>query len=347
MLRAIDGLGAVTITDWWPVRATVLAVTVLVVVLVLRFARRITSILLATVLVAALVLANLVLAGNAYYGVYPTVATWLDGAPTPEPTGPTALPATGQTVPVVIPGQRSGFAARPALVHLPRAWFAQPRPSLPVVMLLHGTPGAPQEWIEAGAADQVSDAWADRNGGSAPIIVMPDVTGEAGFGVCADTGTGSVETYLTADVPAFVQAEFSTPGPGPRWAVAGHSAGGSCALTLALRHPDLFSTVAAFGTTPGGSDPDHDPAVLLAARGFPGVAAWLTDTDPPAGVTLQLDPLTRAAQIPTCRVLRTGAAPGLATWSLAFADALPWLSARLGLVAETPAMTAACAVVSP
>ncbi|MGQ0572623.1 MAG: alpha/beta hydrolase [Pseudonocardia sp.] len=347
MLRAIDGLGAVSLTDWWPVRGVVLAVTVLAVLLMLRFARRITSILLATVLVAGLVLGNLALAGNAYYGTYPTFSSYLAGSPVTDPVTPAGVPASGQTVPVVIDGERSGFAARPALVHLPRAWFAQPRPSLPVLVLLHGSPGTPQEWIEPGAAERVADAWADRNGGIAPIIVMPDTTGEAGFGVCADTATGAVETYLTADVPTFVQAEFSTLAPGAGWAVAGHSAGASCALTLALRHPALFPTVAAFGATSGGPDPDHDPAVLLAARPHPGVAAWFTDTEPPSGATATLLPLARLAGVSTCQVVRTGAAPGLATWSLALADALPWLAARAGQVPETPDMTAACAETGP
>lgn len=347
MLRAIDGLGAVSLTDWWPVRGVVLAGTVLTVLLVLRFARRIASILLATVLLAGLVLVDLVLAANAYYGTYPTLAAWRDGAAVTDPAVPPGLPASGQTVPVAIPGDRSGFAARPALVHLPRAWFADPRPSLPVVVLLHGTPGGPDEWLDPGSVDRVSDAWADRNGGTAPIVVMPDVTGEAGLGQCADTPTGSVETYLTADLPAYVQAEFSTPPPGPRWAVAGHSAGGACALTLALRHPDLFGTSAAIAPSPGGPDPEHDPGVLLTRGTYPGLAVWLADTDPATGVTLQLDPLTRAAQIGTCRVLLPGAAPGLPTWSTAFAEALPWISARLGLVAETPEMTAACARLTP
>lgn len=354
MLRAIDGLGAVSLIDWWPVRGALLAATVLTVLLMLRHARRIASILLATVLVVGLVAANLLLADNAYYGTYPTVASFVDGTPAEAPPPPGTLPPTGQTVPVPIASARSGFVTRPALVHLPRAWFAEPRPSLPVVMLLHGTPGAPAEWLDPGAAARTADAWAERNGGVAPIVVMPDVTGGAGGGrdvaLCADTAAGNVETYLTADVPAFLQAEFSARAPGTGWAVAGHSAGGTCALTLALRHPDLFRTVAAFGAPSIGIDAAHDPAqLLLGVPARPGTAARfdLGGDDPDVAMVRLLAPLADAAGIDTCVVVRPGVGVGPGSWGPAFADALPWLAARLGQVPQTPEMTAACGTVTP
>jgi S-formylglutathione hydrolase FrmB len=347
MLRAIDGLAAVSLTDWWPVRGVVLAVTVLVGLLVLRYARRITSILLSTAVFAGLVLSNLVLADNAYYRTYPSLRSWLDGAPADGVEATDRLPDAGQTLPVRIPTPASGFVARPALVHLPRAWFADPRPSLPVLMLLPGVPGAPQEWVDQGTADAVADRWAAAHSGVAPIIVIPDLTGEGGLGVCADTATGAVERYLTADVPAYLQAEFGTPAPGPRWAVAGHSAGGTCALTLALRHPDMFPTVAAFGGSAGGADAAHDPAQLLPTRAYPELAVWFEDTEPAAGATTQFVALARAAAVSTCHVVRTGAQPGIAAWSLALADALPWLAARVGQVPLTPDLTAHCAPAGP
>lgn len=345
MLRAIDGIGAVSLTDWWPVRGALLAVTVLVMLLMLRHARRISSILLATALFAGLVMANLLLAGNAYYERYPTVGAVLSNSPRLGQKLPAGVPPTGQSLPVDIPGARSGFAVRPAIVHLPRAWFAEPRPTLPVVVLLHGSPGEPAEWIDPGAAGRIADAWADRNGGVAPILVIPDVVGRTGLGVCADGPSGNVETYLTADLPAFVQREFSTRPPGRGWGVAGHSAGGGCALMLTLRHPDVFGTFADFGGLSGGADPDHDPAALLGARAFPGVAGWFEtgDADPAAlAAATALIPLAETAGIDTCLVVRPGVGPGAPTWSLAFTDALPWLAGRVGQVPQTPQMTSLC-----
>lgn len=54
----------------------------------------------------------------------------------------------------------------------------------------------------------------------------------------------SMETYVVADLIAAAEAAF--PLDGSRRGVFGHSMGGHGALTLALRHPELFKTVSAF-----------------------------------------------------------------------------------------------------
>ncbi len=53
-----------------------------------------------------------------------------------------------------------------------------------------------------------------------------------------------MESYVTGDLIDLVEAEF--PLARRRRAIAGHSMGGHGALTLALRHPDLFSSMSAF-----------------------------------------------------------------------------------------------------
>ena len=94
------------------------------------------------------------------------------------------------------------------------------------------------------------------------IIVAPD-TSPRGEGVANDEaydlGQGAgfyldatqepwtphfrMETYITRDLIALVDAEF--PNTGAR-SISGHSMGGHGALTLALRHPELFTSVSAF-----------------------------------------------------------------------------------------------------
>ena len=53
----------------------------------------------------------------------------------------------------------------------------------------------------------------------------------------------NMETYVTRDLIALIHAEFPTTGVR---GISGHSMGGHGALTLALRHPDLFRSVSAF-----------------------------------------------------------------------------------------------------
>src|SRR5262249_6723401 len=150
------------------------------------------------------------------------------------------LPSKGSIVHVPIPGPASGFVARDAYIYVPPAWFSSPVPQLPVLMMLHGVPGGPENWLQAGQADQVIDPFAAANGGKAPILVMPDLSGDENNDTeCTDSPRGNSETYLTTDVPEYMHSNFSVAtGPGSM-GVAGFSAGGFCALMLPLRHPDL------------------------------------------------------------------------------------------------------------
>jgi S-formylglutathione hydrolase len=94
------------------------------------------------------------------------------------------------------------------------------------------------------------------------IIVAPD-TSPRGEGVTDDAaydlGQGAgfyldatqapwaphfqMETYVTGELIPLIDAEFPTTGVR---SISGHSMGGHGALTLALRHPELFKSVSAF-----------------------------------------------------------------------------------------------------
>jgi S-formylglutathione hydrolase FrmB len=323
---------------------------------------------------AVLVLGSAGVGVNAYFEYFRTLGEAIGGPVPDEETLAAAdaadglVPAQGAVVSATLPGTVSGFAARDALVYLPPVWFARPRPALPVVVLLHGSPGSPGDWTEGGQAQATADAWAAQHRGVAPIIVMPDSNGSLTDDTeCVDGPVGRVETYLTVDVPAAVQKMFGTQPPGPRWAVVGLSEGGSCAIMLALRHPRLFSTFADFSGLLGprlsdtnadtadtvaelfgGSQQefaDHDPATLLRAGRFPGMGGWFevgaTDADPLAAAR-ELAPLAAAAGIDTCLVVVVDGAHTFDVWSSALRSSLPWVAARLGLVPADVSMTRAC-----
>ena len=69
----------------------------------------------------------------------------------------------------------------------------------------------------------------------------------AGFYLDATQGPWAphfrMETYVTDELIALIDAQFPTTGVR---SISGHSMGGHGALTLALRHPDLFRSVSAF-----------------------------------------------------------------------------------------------------
>ncbi|MFC4948962.1 alpha/beta hydrolase [Pseudonocardia sp. GCM10023141] len=326
---------------------------------------------LAVLVGVVLLLASAAQAVNAYYGYYPTLSEALGGPSPGEASLARAeagaadgtIPAAGQVVPVDLPGTVSGFAARQARVYLPPAWSVKPRPTLPVVMLLHGTPGDPANWTDGGAAQTTADAWAAQHHGVAPVLVMPDINGSLTADTeCVDSPVGNAETYLTVDVPAAVQKVFGTAAPGPQWAIAGLSEGGTCAIMLALRHPALFSAFGDFGglvgPRVGESNSDtadtitqlfggsqqafeaHEPAALLRSTRFPSLGGWFqvgTDDAEPLAGTRELVPLAKAAGISSCLVEMPGQGHTFDVWSAAFRQSLPWLAGRVGLVPRTDA----------
>ncbi len=269
------------------------------------------------------------------------------------------LPDHGFTLEVPIPGKVSGFSARSAFVWLPPAWVGDPTPELPVIELMSGSPGTPADWVRASYADETARQFALGHGGRAPIVVMPDINGSLlGDTECVDSSQGHAETYLTVDVPRFLATTFHAKTTGRSMAAAGYSEGATCALLLALRHPDLYSAFADFSglTSPtvgesvdrdattkalfGGSSEQydaHDPVHLLRTARYPTLAGYfdvgLSDSDPLAAQR-ELVPLATAAGITTCATERPGSHDN-DFWTGSWRRALPWLSGRLGV---TPAV---------
>ena len=262
------------------------------------------------------------------------------------------LPTAGVTVEVPIPGKDSGFTARDGYVYLPPAYFADPEPKLPVLLLLHGVPGAPADWSGAGGADKGADGFAPDHDGRAPILVMPDVTGDdLNDTECTDSPRGKVETYLVDDVPAYVRETFGV-APDDPWGVAGLSLGGFCSLMLPLRHPTQFIVFGAYSglAVPTLDPPDsalsslfggdqqamdaYDPTKILATKRFEGLSGWFevgTDDSDPLRETKAVAAQASSAGMATCVLIRPGS-HDFNFWHASFEHSLPWLSARLGLV---------------
>ncbi len=126
----------------------------------------------------------------------------------------------------------------------------------PVMMFLAGLTSTEDNFtIKAGAYRAATDARL--------IIVAPDTSprgDEVADDPAYDLGKGagfyidateapwaphfSMERYITRDLRAAVNANF--PVDGKRWAISGHSMGGHGALTLGMKHPDLFRSISAF-----------------------------------------------------------------------------------------------------
>ena len=187
---------------------------------------------------------------NSFVGYYPTVGAAfgeLTGQPVPAQVGAgqlsTVNPTTrnGRVVPVYIPDTYSHFTHREEFVYLPPAWFRSGRKEqFPVIEMIGAEFSTPENWIRAGNAIGTADEFARHHHGRAPILVFADASG--GFTVdteCVDGPHGNSEDHLVKDIPAYLAAHFGVAPTG--WAVAGWSMGGTCAVDLAVEHPDVFS----------------------------------------------------------------------------------------------------------
>jgi S-formylglutathione hydrolase FrmB len=153
-----------------------------------------------------------------------------------------SLPSKGIIAQVDIEGAVSGFKARPAHVYLPPAYFAtEPRPLLPVLVLLAGQPGNTDSWLVSGQLAQKLDRYAAAHNGLAPIVVMPDPLG-SNFAdpLCVDSPKGNVETYLRQDVPAWIRQHLQIAQERDMWVIGGLSNGGTCAMQMAVRAPETY-----------------------------------------------------------------------------------------------------------
>ncbi|MDX1892298.1 alpha/beta hydrolase [Mycolicibacterium sp. 050158] len=255
------------------------------------------------------------LALNSWVGYFPTVQiAWnqLTAGPLPDETDAATVAALqkagtvqnhGSVVPVDIPSTASGFKHRQELVYLPPRWFASnPPPKLPVVMMIGGEFNTPADWLRTGNAAAIVDTFANAHGGNAPVLVFVDSGGSFNNDTeCVDGVRGNVADHLTKDVVPFVNATYGTSTAGADWGVVGWSMGGTCAVDLAVMHPELFSSFVdiAGDTGPNAGTKDQtiarlyggdaaawarfDPTTVIAKHGpYQGVSGWFAiSTDKP------------------------------------------------------------------
>ncbi|OFJ72082.1 hypothetical protein HMPREF2851_03855 [Actinomyces sp. HMSC064C12] len=151
------------------------------------------------------------------------------------------IPKRGVLTKVTIPGKKSGFRARPANIYLPPAALGPRPPKLPVLVLLAGIPGTPNDWVRLGNAPMMAERYASTHSGVAPILVLADVTGSTTYNtLCADSTRGNASTYATKDMPEWVKANLPAAASADKWLVAGVSFGGTCAVQFALQAPNTY-----------------------------------------------------------------------------------------------------------
>jgi enterochelin esterase-like enzyme len=149
----------------------------------------------------------------------------------------------GYLVRLMVTGQRSHLT-RVVYVYLPPQYFepAYRAARFPVIELIHGQPGGPQDWITVvGVTHTLTTLLADKAAQPA-VLVMPDANGGRAISLqCLNQVGGPQDlTYLAVDLPTRIAHMLRVQPPGSAWGVAGYSEGGFCAANMALRYPDRY-----------------------------------------------------------------------------------------------------------
>jgi enterochelin esterase-like enzyme len=116
----------------------------------------------------------------------------------------------------------------------------------PVVYLLHGFTDDETAWIQFGEANQAADMAISRSEVPPMIIVMPD--GGITWYINDFRSQTPYERMLIEEFIPHIDSVFRTRPVKEFRAVSGLSMGGFGSLMLAMRHPDLFASCAAFSS---------------------------------------------------------------------------------------------------
>jgi len=135
-------------------------------------------------------------------------------------------------------------ADRDVAVYLPPSYATNHRRRYPVLYLLHGYGRTMEGWVPfiglPGSADR------DIASGTARemILVIPDAnTLYGGSMYSSSPTTGDWERFITHDLVSYIDAHYRTIANRDSRGLAGHSMGGYGAWRIAMKYPEVYSSV--------------------------------------------------------------------------------------------------------
>jgi len=142
-------------------------------------------------------------------------------------------PAFAASVDTVNIYSKAMHITKKCVVVLPESYKIQQN-SFPVVYLLHGYSGDYSNWIKK--VPEIKN-YADE---FQLIIVCPDGNYNSWYVDSPVDSTIKYDTYISTEVPAYIDSAYKTLAERKYRAITGLSMGGHGALSLAWKHPDIF-----------------------------------------------------------------------------------------------------------
>jgi enterochelin esterase-like enzyme len=138
--------------------------------------------------------------------------------------------------------------SRSVYVYLPRQYFSAAYRTyrFPVIELLHGFPGQPQNWFTVLDITTTLQKLVSEGRAKPVVLLMPDANGGRGISLqCLNQVHGPQDaTFLARDLPAYISRVLRVQRPGRSWGIAGYSEGGFCAANLGLRYSGNYGYAA-------------------------------------------------------------------------------------------------------
>jgi S-formylglutathione hydrolase FrmB len=133
-------------------------------------------------------------------------------------------------------------------VYLPPSYEKAPKKRYPVLYLLHGITDTDEVWMMGrlpyANIKDLMDRGITEGRLSEMLVVMPD-QGTQWFGsfYTNSTWTGNWADFTAKDLVQAIDSKYRTLARASSRGIAGHSMGGYGAITLGMKHPDVFSVV--------------------------------------------------------------------------------------------------------
>jgi enterochelin esterase-like enzyme len=168
-----------------------------------------------------------------------------------EIRGKLPLPWEGQTVPkgtihIEFFDSMLQRRERSYYVYTPPGYENKRGTGFPVLVLLPGTPGTEADWVTVGLVNRIFDNLISQGRATPLLVLMPRADVLLTSGTRADN-LREFEPLLIREVLPHFESRYRTKRSPELRAIAGYSLGGELALTVGLRHPNVFRTVGSFG----------------------------------------------------------------------------------------------------
>ncbi len=161
-------------------------------------------------------------------------------------------------------------AEQSVAIYLPPSYDTAPTRRFPSLYLLHGFTGTNKGWTNTLRLQPLMDEMIQSGRIREMIVVMPNGSNAyRGAFYTNSTVTGNWEDYIFRDLVQNVDANYRTMARRESRGIAGHSMGGYGAMTLAMKHQDVFSVVYALSPCCFGMEGDftsENPAWLKTIR---------------------------------------------------------------------------------